>query len=108
MYVITVGGERFTVEPLRSWGPMLEWRRIGNPPPGVPPGEDAHEGAIRIFGVINVLSESLLLGKALTTRKKLLSGDDGDAPNHQPPNTPPIINQEYYLNLQFLILITNQ
>lgn len=62
---------------------------MGRPPPGVPPGDDAQEGAMRIFGVINVLSESLLLGKAFTTLKKLLSGDDGDAPNHQPPSIPP-------------------
>lgn len=78
------------MEPLRSWGPILEWRRMGSPPPGVPPGDDAHEGAIRIFGVMSVLSERRLLGNAFTTRKKLLSGDDGDPPNHQPPSIPPI------------------
>lgn len=86
---ITVGGDRLTVEPLLSCGPMLECRRIGNPPPGVPPGEEAQDGAMRIFGVISVLSDSRRLGKAFTTRKKLLSGDEGDAPNHQPPNIPP-------------------
>lgn len=87
--MLTVGGERLTVDPRLSCGPMLECLLMGNPPPGVPPGDDAHEGAILIFGVINVLSDSLLFGKALTTLKKLLSGDEGDPPNHQPPNTPP-------------------
>lgn len=62
---------------------------MGNPPPGVPPGDDAHDGAIRIFGVIRVLSDNRRFGNALTTRRKLLSGDEGDAPNHQPPNIPP-------------------
>ena len=34
------------------------------------PGDDAHEGAIRIFGVMSVLSERRRLGKAaLATRK---------------------------------------
>lgn len=34
------------------------------------PGDEAHEGAIRIFGVIRVLSERRRLGKAaLATRK---------------------------------------
>lgn len=75
-------------EPRRSWGPMLLWRRIGRPPPGVPPGDDAHEGAIRIFGVINVLSDRRRFGNALETRRKLLSGDDGEPPNHQPPKIP--------------------
>lgn len=65
--LVTVGGERFTVDPRRSCGPILECRRIGNPPPGVPPGELAHEGAMRILGVINVLSESRRLGNALLT-----------------------------------------
>lgn len=62
-------------DPRRSCGPMLECRRVGSPavPPGVPPGDEAHEGAIRILGVIRVLSESLLLGKALPTRRNLLS-----------------------------------
>lgn len=52
------------------------------------PGEDAHDGAIRIFGVIRVLSDRRRFGNALATRKKLLSGDDGEFPNHQPPRTP--------------------
>ena len=62
---------------------------MGRPPPGVPPGEDAHEGAMRILGgIMRALSESRRLGKALWTLRKLLSGEDGDAPNHQPPKTP--------------------
>lgn len=61
---------------------------MGSPPPGVPPGDDAQDGAIRIFGVISVLSDSRRFGNALPTRRKLLSGDDGDPPNHQPPITP--------------------
>lgn len=89
MWIITVGGDRFTVEPLLSCGPILECRLIGKPPPGVPPGDEAQEGAIRIFGVINVLSDRRRFGNALTTLKKLLSGEDGDAPNHHPPNIPP-------------------
>lgn len=84
---LTVGGDKFIADPLRSWGPILECRRVGSPPPGVPPGEEAHDGAIRIFGVINVLSDSLRFGKAFATRRKLLSGDEGD-PNHQPPSIP--------------------
>lgn len=76
------------VEPRRSWGPMLECRRVGRPLPGVPPGEEAQEGAMRIFGVISVLSESRRLGNTLPTRRKLLSGDDGEQPNHQPPSMP--------------------
>lgn len=84
-----------TVDPLLSWGPILECLLIGKPPPGVPPGDEAHDGAIRIFGVISVLSDSLLLGKALTTRRKLLSGEDGDPPNHHPPNMPPEIFESY-------------
>lgn len=84
-----MGGERFIVDPLLSWGPILECRRMGSPPPGVPPGDDAHDGAMRIFGVMRVLSESLLLGNAFTTRRKLLSGEEGDAPNHHPPSIPP-------------------
>lgn len=63
---------------------MLECRRIGNPPPGVPPGELAHDGAIRIFGVIRVLSDRRLLVNVLATRRKLLSLA-GDEVN-QPPN----------------------
>lgn len=78
------------VEPLRSWGPMLECLRMGKPPPGVPPGDDAHEGAIRIFGVIRVLSDSRRFGNEFTTLRKLLSGEEGDAPNHHPPNMPPV------------------
>lgn len=77
------------VEPLLSCGPMLECLRIGKPPPGVPPGDDAQEGAIRIFGVIKVLSDSLRFGNALTTLRRLLSGDEGEPPNHQPPSIPP-------------------
>lgn len=87
-YQLTVGGDKLIAEPRRSCGPILECRRIGRPPPGVPPGDDAHDGAIRIFGVINVLSESRRLGNALATRRKFRSGDDGDPPNHHPPNTP--------------------
>lgn len=86
---ITVGGERLMVEPRRSCGPMLEWRLIGRPPPGVPPGDEAHEGAILILGVMRVLSDRRRLGKALATRRKLLSGDEGEPPNHQPPSTLP-------------------
>lgn len=52
---------------------MLECRRIGKPPPGVPPGELAQDGAIRIFGVIRVLSERRLLVNVLATFRKLLS-----------------------------------
>lgn len=84
----TVGGERFMFEPLRSCGPVLECRRIGKPPPGVPPGELAHDGAMRIFGVINVLSERRRHVKVLATLRKLLSFVDEDEPNHQLPNIP--------------------
>lgn len=42
------------------------------------PGDEAHDGAIRIFGVISVLSDNRRFGNALTTRRKLLSGDEGD------------------------------
>lgn len=38
-------------DPRRSCGPMLLCRRIGSPLPGVPPGDDAHDGAIFIFGL---------------------------------------------------------
>lgn len=75
------------LDPLRSWGPILECRRIGSPPvlpPGVPPGDEAHDGAIRIFGAINVLSDSLRFGNAFITRKKLLS-EPGEPPNHHEP-----------------------
>lgn len=79
-------------DPRRSCGPMLLCRRIGRPLPGVPPGDDAHDGAIRIFGVIRVLSDKRRFGNAFATRRKLLSGDDGELPNHQPPRTPePVI-----------------
>lgn len=44
---------------------------------------------MRIFGVMSVLSERRRFGKAFTTRRKLLSGEEGDAPNHQPPSIPP-------------------
>lgn len=67
---------------------MLEWRRVGRPLPGVPPGEEAHDGAMRILGVISVLSDSRRLGNTLPTRRKLLSGDEGEQPNHQPPSMP--------------------
>jgi hypothetical protein len=89
-FALTVGGERLTVDPRRSWGPMLECRLMGSPPPpGVPPGEEAHDGAMRIFGgIMRALSERRRFGNALWTLRKLLSGDDGDAPNHQPPKTP--------------------
>lgn len=72
---LTVGGDKLTADPRRSCGPMLEWRRVGRPvvPPGVPPGDEAHDGAILIFGVIKVLSDKRRLGKTLATRKKLLS-----------------------------------
>lgn len=86
---LTVGGDRFMVDPLLSCAPMLECLLMGSPPPGVPPGELAHEGAMRILGVISVLSDRRRLGKAFTTRRKFESGDDGDAPNHHPPSVPP-------------------
>lgn len=78
-------------DPRRSCGPMLECLRMGSPPPGVPPGDEAHDGAIRILGVISVLSDRRRLGKALDTRRKLRSGEEGDAPNHQPPSTEPFV-----------------
>lgn len=90
---LTVGGDRLIVEPRRSCGPMLECRRVGSPLPGVPPGDEAHDGAMRIFGVIKVLSDSRRLGNALATRRKLLSGDDGEQPNHQPPSIPEPVNK---------------
>lgn len=61
---------------------------MGRPLPGVPPGEEAHDGAMRILGVISVLSDSRRLGNTLPTRRKLLSGDEGEQPNHQPPSMP--------------------
>lgn len=83
-----MGGDKLILDPRRSWGPVLECRRIGRPPPppvaGVPPGELAQDGAIRIFGVIRVLSDSRLLVNVLATRRKLLSLADGEL-NH-PPN----------------------
>lgn len=86
--VCTVGGDKFILDPRRSCGPVLECRRIGRPPPppvpGVPPGELAQDGAIRIFGVIRVLSDNRLLVNVLATRRKLLSLADGEL-NH-PPN----------------------
>lgn len=72
------------LDPRRSWGPVLECRRIGRPLPGVAPGELAQDGAIRIFGVIRVLSDRRLLVNVLATRKKLLSLADVEV-NH-PPN----------------------
>lgn len=87
------------VEPRRSWGPMLECRRVGRPLPGVPPGEEAHDGAMRIFGVISVLSESRRLGNTLPTRRKLLSGEDGEQPNHQPPSMPEPVNKIHKIHL---------
>jgi len=63
---------------------VLECRRIGRPPPGVPPGELAQDGAIRILGVIRVLSDKRLLVNVLATLRKLLSLVDGEV--NQPPN----------------------
>lgn len=60
------------LDPRRSWGPVLECRRMGNPSPGVAPGELSHDGATRIFGVIRVLSDNRLLVKVFVTFKKLL------------------------------------
>lgn len=71
------------LDPRRSWGPVLECRRIGRPLPGVAPGELAQDGAIRIFGVIRVLSDRRRLVNVLATRRKLLSL--GVEVNH-PPN----------------------
>lgn len=86
--ILTVGGDRLIAELRRSWGPILECRLIGKPPPGVPPGEEAQDGAIRILGVISVLSDRRLLGNALATRRKLLSGEEGDPPKNHPPSMP--------------------
>lgn len=58
----------------------------------MPPGDDAHDGAILIFGVISVLSDRRRLGKELTTLRKLLSGDDGEFPKNHPPNIPEPVN----------------
>lgn len=41
--LLTVGGDRLMLEPRRSCGPMLECRRIGSPPPGVPPKSEGEE-----------------------------------------------------------------
>lgn len=60
------------LDPRRSWGPMLECRRMGSPSPGVPPGELSQDAATRIFGVISVLSDNRLLVKVLATFRKLL------------------------------------
>lgn len=46
---LTVGGDKFIADPRRSCGPILLCLRIGNPFPGVPPGDEAHEGAIFIL-----------------------------------------------------------
>ncbi|VEN35377.1 unnamed protein product [Callosobruchus maculatus] len=93
---LTVGGDRLTVLPRLSCGPMEECLRIGRPPPpplaGVPPGELAQEGAMRILGVISVLSLRRLLGNALATRRRFESGEEGlppPPPNHHPPSMPP-------------------
>lgn len=52
---------------------------------------------MRIFGVINVLSDNRRLGNAFATRRKLRSGDDGEPPNHHPPKTPePECENSYY------------
>jgi len=81
--IITDGGDRLMVDPRRS---TFECLRIGRPvPTGVLPGEEAHDGATRIFGVFNMLSDSRRFGNELTTRKKLLSEPEGDPPNHQLP-----------------------
>jgi hypothetical protein len=105
---LTVGGERLTVDPRLSCGPMLECRLMGRPPPpGVPPGEEAQDGAMRILGgIMRALSESRRFGKALWTLKKLLSGDDGDAPNHQPPKTPESVASGVLLLLTFTRVTT--
>jgi len=95
IYIYTVGGDKLILDPRRSWGPVLECRRIsGRPAPGVPPGELAQDGAIRIFGVIRVLSDSRLLVNVLATRRKLLSLAEGEL-NH-PPN---IAKQTCYVRL---------
>ena len=70
-------------------------------PPGDPPGDEAHEGATRILGVIRVLSESRRVGSAEWTRKRLLSGDEGPA-NHQgggPESTETAHNESWIATL---------
>lgn len=68
------------------------------PEPGEPPGDEAEEWAMRILGVIRVLSDKRRLLKALATRKKLLpSCEAEELPNHQlprrpvPPVLPPVL-----------------
>lgn len=39
-------------------------------PPGVPPGEETHDGAIFILGANSVLSDSRRPGSKLATRRK--------------------------------------
>lgn len=82
-------------DPRLSWGPILECLLVGRPPPGVPPGLEAQDGAIRILGVIRVLSERRrMLGNALATRRKFESGDEGEMPYHQPPRMPESVRVE--------------
>lgn len=81
--IITDGGDRLIVELRRS---TFECLRMGRPvPTGVLPGDEAHDGATRIFGVFSMLSDSRRFGNELTTRRKLLSEPDGEPPNHQLP-----------------------
>ena len=109
---LTVGGDRFTADPRRSCGPILECRRVGSPvvPPGVPPGDEAQEGAILIFGVIRVLSDKRRFGKTLATRKKLLSlfVELLDPKNHCPipvPKTFVNVDFSYKNNLTHKMLL---
>lgn len=82
------------VDPRRS---TFECLRIGSPvPTGVLPGDEAHDGATRIFGVFSMLSESRRFGNELTTRKKLLSEPDGEPPNHQLPANQTAIPRVHY------------
>lgn len=60
------------LDPRRSCGPVVEWRRIRNPSPGVTPGELSQDGATCIFGVIRVFSDNRLLAMVFATFKKLL------------------------------------
>lgn len=94
------------VDPRRS---TFECLRIGSPvPTGVLPGEEAHDGATRIFGVFNMLSDSRRFGNELTTRKKLLSEPEGEPPNHQLPvvghGNKRQLSIYYYNNIYFLSL----